>query len=463
MDSRRLGLTWLTLGLVWFLLGITWISTTKFYQQGLIVFFWLPAMWACWSCRTVLLDLWRKEKSLLTALVALVAWAAVSSFWSAAEEPAREVKRLIYVVLFLLGLVCLMRQPRRVVSVLQWAGLGLALAALVALVQRYGIEAKPWAWRMQGYGLLDHPIIGGYVFGIALIWWFCLPPSRAMLRIVWALGLLALFTFVVMTQSRGVWVALLATILLMPAWRSGRADLFVAFLLLVVAALGYWLFGSYVVARGTSYRPEIFAASLAMIGDRPWLGLGLGSDYQVGALGRIFDHTHNLFTHAAVELGLPGLILWLAVWLRCFVIAVRERATVLGGALLGMWFFSTFALLFDGANLWDSPRPEWFLTWLPVGLALGAGAASSLCYHPRPLTDRLHSPMSGPRKADTTSSLSIYLRLLRYVVPYWSLFAISILGFLLFASTQPMLGYILKFFVDGLNNPDASFLRRCLG
>jgi len=457
MDSRRLGLTWLTLGLVWFLLGITWVSTTKFYQQGLIVFFWLPAMWACWSYRTALLDLWRKEKSLLTPLVALVAWAAVSAFWSAAEEPAREVKRLIYVVLFLLGLACLMRQPLRVVLVLQWAGFGLALAALVALVQRYGIEAKPWAWRMRGYGLLDHPIIGGYVFGIALIWWFCLPPSRTMLRFVWALGLLALFAFIVMTQSRGVWIALLATVLLMPAWRSGRAGLFVAFLLLVVAALGYWLFGSYVVARGTSYRPEIFAASLAMIGDRPWLGLGLGSDYQVGALGRMFDHTHNLFTHAAVELGLPGLILWLAVWLRCFVIAVRERATFLGSALLGMWFFSTFALLFDGANLWDSPRPEWFLTWLPVGLALGAGAASSLCYHPRPLTEKLHSPMSGSPKADTTSGLSIYLRLLRYVLPYWGLFAISLLGFLLFASTQPMLGYILKFFVDGLNNPDASF------
>ncbi|HAG79440.1 lipid A export permease/ATP-binding protein MsbA [Stutzerimonas stutzeri] len=423
----------------------------------MIVFFWLPAMWACWSYRTALLDLWRKEKSLLTALVALVAWAAVSAFWSAAEEPAREVKRLIYVVLFLLGLACLMRQPLRVVLVLQWAGFGLALAALVALVQRYGIEAKPWAWRMQGYGLLDHPIIGGYVFGIALVWWFCLPPSRTMLRFVWALGLLALFAFIVMTQSRGVWIALLATVLLMPAWRSGRAGLFVAFLLLVVAALGYWLFGSYVVARGTSYRPEIFAASLAMIGDRPWLGLGLGSDYQVGALGRMFDHTHNLFTHAAVELGLPGLILWLAVWLRCFVIAVRERATFLGSALLGMWFFSTFALLFDGANLWDSPRPEWFLTWLPVGLALGAGAASSLCYHPRPLTEKLHSPMSGFPKADTTSGLSIYLRLLRYVLPYWGLFAISLLGFLLFASTQPMLGYILKFFVDGLNNPDASF------
>mgnify|MGYP003417380534 FL=1 len=54
------------------------------------------------------------------------------------------------------------------------------------------------------------------------------------------------------------------------------------------------------------------------------------------------------------------------------------------------------------------------------------------------------------------SDLKVYLRLLRYVLPYWGLFAISILGFLLFSSTQPMLGYILKYFVDGLANPDAS-------
>ncbi|MGE8451095.1 MAG: lipid A export permease/ATP-binding protein MsbA [Pseudomonadales bacterium] len=54
------------------------------------------------------------------------------------------------------------------------------------------------------------------------------------------------------------------------------------------------------------------------------------------------------------------------------------------------------------------------------------------------------------------SSMKVYLRLLRYVVPYWALFAISLLGFLIFASTQPMLGYILKYFVDGLSNPNAS-------
>lgn len=54
------------------------------------------------------------------------------------------------------------------------------------------------------------------------------------------------------------------------------------------------------------------------------------------------------------------------------------------------------------------------------------------------------------------SSLKVYLRLLKYVLPYWGLFAISLLGFVIFASTQPMLGYMLKYFVDGLSNPDAS-------
>ncbi len=53
------------------------------------------------------------------------------------------------------------------------------------------------------------------------------------------------------------------------------------------------------------------------------------------------------------------------------------------------------------------------------------------------------------------SSLKIYFRLLGYVKPYIGLFGLSIIGFLIFASTQPMLGYILKYFVDGLSNPNA--------
>ncbi|UQS12746.1 lipid A export permease/ATP-binding protein MsbA [Pseudomonas sp. HS6] len=63
--------------------------------------------------------------------------------------------------------------------------------------------------------------------------------------------------------------------------------------------------------------------------------------------------------------------------------------------------------------------------------------------------------MTDSSLAASPSSLKIYFRLLGYVRPYISLFLISIVGFLIFASTQPMLGYILKYFVDGLSNPEA--------
>ena len=54
------------------------------------------------------------------------------------------------------------------------------------------------------------------------------------------------------------------------------------------------------------------------------------------------------------------------------------------------------------------------------------------------------------------STLTIYLRLLTYVRPYVGMFVLSIVGFLIFASAQPILAYILKYFVDGLSNPEAS-------
>ncbi|KRW57778.1 lipid A export permease/ATP-binding protein MsbA [Pseudomonas sp. TTU2014-080ASC] len=62
----------------------------------------------------------------------------------------------------------------------------------------------------------------------------------------------------------------------------------------------------------------------------------------------------------------------------------------------------------------------------------------------------MNTPESGQ-----TSSLRIYFRLLGYIRPYIGMFLISILGYIIFASTQPMLAGILKYFVDGLSNPEA--------
>ena len=56
------------------------------------------------------------------------------------------------------------------------------------------------------------------------------------------------------------------------------------------------------------------------------------------------------------------------------------------------------------------------------------------------------------------SGMRTYFRLLGYMRPYWGMFLLSLVGFLMFSSAQPMLASMLKFFVDGLAAPDAALL-----
>jgi len=55
--------------------------------------------------------------------------------------------------------------------------------------------------------------------------------------------------------------------------------------------------------------------------------------------------------------------------------------------------------------------------------------------------------------SNLASSIKIYTRLLRYLRPFIGYFAISIAGYLIFASSQPMQAAVLKYFVDGLSAP----------
>ena len=71
-----------------------------------------------------------------------------------------------------------------------------------------------------------------------------------------------------------------------------------------------------------------------------------------------------------------------------------------------------------------------------------------------------HGRLMSDSKQETffQSSVRIYLRLLGYVRPYWVPFAVSIFGFTLFASSQPAMAWMLKYFVDGLTEGnDAQF------
>jgi O-antigen ligase len=87
--------------------------------------------------------------------------------------------------------------------------------------------------------------------------------------------------------------------------------------------------------------------------------------------GQPYTHTHNLLTQMTVELGIPGLLLTVALWLMMAWQGWRHRALMQGRIVLALWVYASVVLQFDMPQMLDSPRPSWLLVWLPFALALG--------------------------------------------------------------------------------------------
>lgn len=358
----------MTCGLLWFMWAIAFAPTNKLYQQGLVLFIWVPTLLVAWSARSLLGQVWQAQRTLCLALTGVLVWTLIT--WSWSDAPLDEAKPMIYIVLFILSFPILANgQPERVMRLMQWGGMGLAFTALVAIVRFYLAEGHEWTGRLEGVGQLGHPILGAYVIGVACIWMLHWMPQGRWMQALWLVALGLLGGFVVLTQSRGAALALLLTVLAMPLWRRDRRTVAIAVMAFIGAGVVFWGMQALMLERGASYRPEIFMASLQMIEAHPWTGLGLGMPYHVSAVGIHFDHSHNLFTSVAIRYGLPGLLFWSIAWFAVLFYAWRARATVLGQGIIGVWVFSMLAMQFDAASLMDTPRAEWFITWLPVALA----------------------------------------------------------------------------------------------
>jgi O-antigen ligase len=129
--------------------------------------------------------------------------------------------------------------------------------------------------------------------------------------------------------------------------------------------------------RGWSLRPEIFMQAKHLFFEHPWKGLGQGSDFQLQVGGETLTHAHNMFSQLAIELGLPGLLLWTGIWLALGWRGWCHRHETLGRIVLGLWVFATIMVQFDLPHLLSSPRPGWLITWLPLALSMSLGRRSA--------------------------------------------------------------------------------------
>ncbi|NLG26694.1 MAG: O-antigen ligase family protein, partial [Chloroflexi bacterium] len=271
---------------------------------------------------------------------------------------------------------------------LAWLSLSLGVA-LLSLVGLWGLEAKQrvvfaelqqvlrailtWRNRMVGrFPDTFHPnVLAGalvvllpFSLSAALRLLAGDPLSRRdrILSIVSAVAWLLGCGVVLLTQSRGAYLGLAASLLVVAViWPR---SLWVLAPLAAVGGAGFVLGGGWggladgaslgEALFGLSWRRVVWQNGLAVLSSYPYTGVGMGCFRSVntsffpmvGAASVDASHAHNLFLQVGIDLGLPGLIAYLAtLGLSFYLLGRAYRKTRGAGRLLAVAGIAALAAL----------------------------------------------------------------------------------------------------------------------
>ncbi|MBP7688259.1 MAG: O-antigen ligase family protein [Thermoflexales bacterium] len=211
-----------------------------------------------------------------------------------------------------------------------------------------------------------------------------------------AAGLATMFilAMLALTQSRGAYLAAAIAIGVVAVLRWRKLVYVVPFLLvaaiIMVAVLGPLTVLNAALSGGAisglDGRLEIWSRALYAINDFPFTGIGIGTwNTVIPTLYPLFsiapdtklDHAHNLLLQVGLDVGLPGFIAYVALYLTTFgllIKALRQQIAALDVALAAGAVAALSAMFIHGivdVPLWDS-KPA-FLPWLIIALAILLG------------------------------------------------------------------------------------------
>lgn len=189
------------------------------------------------------------------------------------------------------------------------------------------------------YSTLENPnLFGGYLLMIiSVLVPFILSARRWKDKVMYAVPGLAFFICLVLTYSRGAWLSLGAIVLGLALFydkRFGFLFLLAPAVLLVYHGQVTERFLSLFSGEDTSVslRFALWESTMAMIEERPLLGVGWGSyflaypDYNffIQEENVLIFHAHNLYLNMPAEVGIPGGICYLAFFLGQGILSYRN-------------------------------------------------------------------------------------------------------------------------------------------
>ena len=307
----------------------------------------------------------------LSALATLALWMLMSVRWGiAGTEAVREAGRCAMYAAGLAALVVVAR-PSTTRALLHGVLCGGLLLAILALAERLVSPRPPDPY--QGtllFGPVGYANALGILVALTLVLavGFLLEPAEPGTRValVTAAGVSAVA--LLLTSSRGAWLATLVGLLVLAALRarSRRRDAIGLAALLVVCAVAALAAPS--ISMGD--RPAYWRAAASDASAHPFVGSGAGSfdDYWLvhRPISAYVEDAHSLYLETAAELGLVGLVLLACALLVPLATAVAARRQPHGPVAAAAYV--TF-LVHAGLD-WDWEMPATTLAGLACAAAL---------------------------------------------------------------------------------------------
>lgn len=237
----------------------------------------------------------------------------------------------------------LRRQPHWLVLLLLVGGMGLAIIGPEAFsvnpdkwLDVYGRTEFPQAQATGSPETINPNILAGALvmlipLGLALALRGA-PIRRRWWALLWWAPVLLMTNAVVLSQSRGSWLALVAAVFLLGWLFWPRFFTVLLIIAVLIGAAAWWQSSAHHVldhdlahsAQASLLRRlGIWRLSLQMVAEQPLTGIGLGTYEQAFTArfpnlpligGRLAPpHAHNLFVQVALDLGIPGLLAYLCL------------------------------------------------------------------------------------------------------------------------------------------------------
>ncbi|MCJ7601952.1 MAG: O-antigen ligase family protein [Desulfobulbaceae bacterium] len=295
-------------------------------------------------------------------------------------------RRIIFILVFIASTVYLTQTRRHFLkSLFQLLAIVATAVAIIYPFYFYAYHPFPGS-RLVGYWLLDNPINTSSIYAIGIFGCLYLlqDQTEGKKRFIYVFLLIPLFSYILLSQSRGplgafistfvIW--LLFTSLKTRQFRNHHLKITAIFILFIAIAIGFHLafpdfFRHFIFDRGLSYRVEIWDKVFEKIKSAPIWGHGLNAENTVTISdSQTFLNPHSIYISTLYYGGAVGLFLFVSligyVIFKAMTLKNQKKQFIAVCTMV----YGSLCILADLHTLIQHPKPFWIFFWFPIALCI---------------------------------------------------------------------------------------------